>query len=39
MDNDDVTTSNHDLDAGTAGATESWLAEQARLLLLEDGTS
>lgn len=34
MDNDEVT-NNDDLDYDTGG--ESWLAEQARLILLEDG--
>jgi hypothetical protein len=35
MDDDDVTTGEDD-DTSTTG--ESWLAEQARLILLEDGS-
>jgi len=37
MDNDDVTTTNDDLYPGADDPGESWLAEQARLVLLEDG--
>lgn len=36
MDNDDVTTDD-EVDGGS-GDSESWLAEQARLVLLEDGS-
>jgi hypothetical protein len=36
MDYDDATTANDDLEPN-AGDGESWLAEQARLILLEDG--
>jgi hypothetical protein len=35
MDDDDATTAYDDDDRSDAG--ESWLAEQARLILLEDG--
>jgi hypothetical protein len=36
MDNDDVPANNDKVDGDTGG--ESWLAEQARLILLEDGS-
>jgi hypothetical protein len=36
MDNDDATTANDDVELN-GGDGESWLAEQARLILLEDG--
>jgi hypothetical protein len=36
MDDDETTTTN-DGATGTTGEDESWLAEQARLVLLEDG--
>jgi hypothetical protein len=36
MDDDDATTANDDVELN-AGNDESWLAEQARLILLEDG--
>jgi hypothetical protein len=38
MDNDDGLISNDDPDRGSDDNNESWLAEQARLLLLEDGS-
>jgi len=37
MDNDDVTVTNDEGEA-PADRSESWLAEQARLVLLEDGS-
>jgi len=37
MDNDEVTVAN-DEGEGPADRGESWLAEQARLVLLEDGS-
>ncbi len=37
MDNDEATTSYDQVDQGPSDAGESWLAEQARLVLLEDG--
>jgi len=37
MDNDDATTANDDVELNSSDA-ESWLAEQARLVLLEDGS-
>jgi len=36
MDNDEGVTNNDELDNDAGG--ESWLAEQARLILLEDGS-
>ncbi len=38
MDDGDVTTNNDDLYLGADDRGESWLAEQARLVLLEDGS-
>ena len=35
MDNEEVTTTNDDGDRAPEGGPESWLAEQARLVLLE----
>lgn len=35
MDNEDATTTNDDGDRGPESGAESWLAEQARLVLLE----
>ena len=35
-DNDDVTT--YETDSASGDGAESWLAEQARLVLLEDGS-
>ena len=37
VDNDDVLISNDEIDARSDDNAESWLAEQARLVLLEDG--
>jgi hypothetical protein len=38
MDNDELNTSSSESDNGADDAGESWLAEQARLVLLEDGS-
>jgi hypothetical protein len=38
MDQDDVLIANDEADGGPDGNDESWLAEQARLVLLEDGS-
>jgi hypothetical protein len=38
MDNDELTTTSSESDMGTEDVRESWLAEQARLVLLEDGS-
>jgi hypothetical protein len=38
MDQDDVLISNDEVDSSRDSNTESWLAEQARLVLLEDGS-
>jgi hypothetical protein len=38
MDQDDVLMNNDDVDRSSDNNTESWLAEQARLVLLEDGS-
>jgi hypothetical protein len=38
VDNDELTTTSRDSDTGTEDVRESWLAEQARLVLLEDGS-
>jgi hypothetical protein len=38
MDQDDVLISNDEVESSRDGNTESWLAEQARLVLLEDGS-
>ena len=38
MDNDDVVISNDEADGSPDETGESWLAEQARLVLLEDGS-
>jgi hypothetical protein len=38
VDNDDVLINNDEVDARSDDNTESWLAEQARLVLLEDGS-
>jgi hypothetical protein len=38
MDDDKTTTTNEDGDRGSDKGAESWLAEQARLVLLEDGS-
>jgi hypothetical protein len=38
MDQDDVLISNDEVDGSRDNNTESWLAEQARLVLLEDGS-
>ena len=35
MDKEDVATTNDDGDRGPEGGAESWLAEQARLVILE----
>lgn len=37
MDNDGATTSYDEIDQSPNNGGESWLAEQARLVLLEDG--
>ena len=37
MDNEDVLISNDEADGSRDNNNESWLAEQARLVLLEDG--
>ncbi len=38
MDNDEATTSYDEVDKGPNDRGESWLAEQTRLVLLEDGS-
>jgi hypothetical protein len=38
MDNDDILINNDEVDRSSDNSTESWLAEQARLVLLEDGS-
>jgi hypothetical protein len=38
MDQDDVLMNNDDVDRSSDNNPESWLAEQARLVLLEDGS-
>ncbi len=38
MDNDDVLINNDEVDRSPDYNTETWLAEQARLVLLEDGS-
>jgi hypothetical protein len=38
VDNDDVLINNDEVDARSDDNTESWLGEQARLVLLEDGS-
>jgi len=38
MDDDDTAGTYDEIDRGPEGAEESWLAEQARLVLLEDGS-
>jgi hypothetical protein len=38
MDSDDVLISNDEADGSRDESGESWLAEQARLVLLEDGS-
>jgi hypothetical protein len=38
MEDDDVTTAYDDTGPSVDGGGESWLAEQARLVLLEDGS-